>query len=44
MMTAAPARMTIQTNNDGDGSVSPVVWSYESRWVSDLVYSGLLFA
>jgi hypothetical protein len=30
MMTAAPARMTIQMDNDGDGRVSPVVWSYEA--------------
>jgi hypothetical protein len=29
-MTAAPARMTIQMDNDGDGRVSPVVWSYEA--------------
>lgn len=29
-MTAAPARTTIQMDNDGDGRVSPVVWSYEA--------------
>lgn len=34
MTTTASARMTILMDNDGDGSVSPVVWSYEEEPVS----------
>jgi hypothetical protein len=36
-MTAASARTTTQMNNDGDGRVSPLVWSYEA-----FVLSGFL--